>query len=142
VTRSTATLARAAFAIQRNDRKAATELFNKVAADESAPQPLRDLATVRATMTSFDSMKPDDVIARLKALVEPGKPFFGTAGELTAMAMLAKGDRAGAGQLFARIAADRQVPESIRSRAVQVAGSLGVDASASMPGDPAATPAL
>ena len=142
VTRSTATLARAAFAIQRNDRKAATELFNKVAADESAPQPLRDLATVRATMTSFDSMKPDDVIARLKPLVEPGKPFFGTAGELTAMAMLAKGDRAGAGQLFARIAADRQVPESIRSRAVQVAGSLGVDASASMPGDPAATPAL
>jgi hypothetical protein len=142
VTRSTATLARAAFAIQRNDRKAATELFNTVAADESAPQPLRDLATVRATMTSFDSMKPDDVIARLKALVEPGKPFFGTAGELTAMAMLAKGDRAGAGQLFARIAADRQVPESIRSRAVQVAGSLGVDASASMPGDPAATPAL
>ena len=142
VTRSTAMLARAAFAIQRNDRKAATELFNKVAADEDAPQPLRDLATVRATMTSFDSMKPDEVITRLKPLVEPGKPFFGTAGELTAMAMLAKGDRAGAGQLFARIAADRQVPESIRSRAVQVAGSLGVDASASMPGDPAATPAL
>ena len=142
VTRSRAMLARAAFAIQRNDRKAATELFNKVAADEDAPQPLRDLATVRATMTSFDSMKPDEVITRLKPLVEPGKPFFGTAGELTAMAMLAKGDRAGAGQLFARIAADRQVPESIRSRAVQVAGSLGVDASASMPGDPAATPAL
>jgi hypothetical protein len=93
-------------------------------------------------MVEFDSMKPDEVIARLKPLVEPGKPFFGSAGELTGMAMLAKGDRGGAGQLFARIAADRQVPESIRNRAVQVAGSLGVDASASLSGDPAATPAL
>jgi hypothetical protein len=97
---------------------------------------------VRGTMVNYDSMKPDEVIVRLKPLVEPGKPFFGTAGELTAMAMLAKGDRAGAGQLFAKIAADRQVPESIRNRAVQVAGSLGVDASASLSGDPAATPAL
>ena len=142
ITRATALLARASFAIQRSDRKAASDLFNKVAADDGVPQPLRDLATVRAMMTDFDSMKPDDVIARLKPLAEPGKPFFGTAGELTAMAMLAKGDRAGAAALFARIAADEQVPETIRSRAVQVAGSLGVDASASMPGDPAATTAL
>ena len=142
ITLATALLARASFAIQRSDRKAASDLFNKVAADDGVPQPLRDLATVRAMMTDFDSMKPDDVIARLKPLAEPGKPFFGTAGELTAMAMLAKGDRAGAAALFARIAADKQVPETIRSRAVQVAGSLGVDASASMPGDPAATPAL
>ena len=57
------------------------------------------------------------------------------------MAMLAKGDRAGAGQLFARIAADKQVPQTIRARAVQIAGSLGVDATASLPGMPGATPA-
>lgn len=142
VTRATALMARASLAAQRNDRKAASELFNKVAADDDVPQPYRDIATLRAVMTDFDSMKPDDVIARLKPLVEQGKPFFGSAGELTAMAMLAKGDRAGAGQLFARIAADRQVPQTIRDRAVQVAGSLGVDASASLSGDPAATPAL
>ena len=92
-------------------------------------------------MTEYDQLKPDEVIARLSPLAEPGKPFFGTAGEMIGMAMLAKGDRNGAGQLFARIAADKQVPESIRSRAVQFAGSLGVDATASMPVDPAATPA-
>lgn len=142
MTRSTALLARASIAIQRSDRKTAGELFAKVAADEAAPQPLRDLATVRGVMVNFDTLKPDEAIARLKPLVEPGKPFFGTAGELTAMAMLAKGDKAGAGQLFARIAADRQVPQTIRDRAVQIAGSLGVDASASLTGDPAATPAL
>jgi hypothetical protein len=100
------------------------------------------MALVRRTMTEFDALKPDEIIARLKPLTEQGKHFLGPAGEMTGMAMLAKGDRAGAGQLFARIAADRQVPETIRSRAVQIAGSLGVDASASMPGDPAAAPAL
>ncbi|MGH6783398.1 MAG: tetratricopeptide repeat protein [Sphingomicrobium sp.] len=142
VTRATALLGRASLAVQQSDRKTASDIYKQVAADESLPQPFRDLATVRGTMVDFDSMKPDDVIARLKPLVEPGKPYFGSAGELTGMAMLAKGDRAGAGQLFARIAADRQVPESIRNRAVQVAGSLGVDASASLSGDPAATPAL
>ena len=142
VTRATALLGRATLAVQQNDRKTASALYKQVAEDDGLPQPFRDLANVRGTMVDFDSMKPDDVIARLKPLVEPGKPFFGSAGELTAMAMLAKGDRAGAGQLFARIAADRQVPESIRNRAVQVAGSLGVDASASLSGDPAATPAL
>lgn len=142
VTRATALLGRASLAVQQSDRKTASDIYKQVAADEDLPQPFRDLATVRGTMVDFDSMKPDDVIARLKPLVEPGKPFFGSAGELTGMAMLARGDRAGAGQLFARIAADRQVPESIRDRAVQVAGSLGVDASASLSGDPAATPAL
>lgn len=142
VTRATALLGRASLAAQQSDRKTASDIYKQVAADDGLPQPFRDLATVRGTMVDFDSMKPDDVIARLKPLVEPGKPFFGSAGELTGMAMLAKGDRAGAGQLFARIAADRQVPESIRNRAVQVAGSLGVDASASLSGDPAATPAL
>ena len=49
------------------------------------------------------------------------------------MALLAKGQRGPAAQLFAKIAADKSVPESLRSRAVQVAGSLGVDASASLP---------
>jgi len=142
VTRATALLARASLATQQNNRKAASDIYKQVEADDGLPQPFRDLATVRGTMIDFDTMKPDEAIARLKPLVEPGKPFYGTAGELTAMAMLAKGDRAGAGRLFAAIAADRQVPQTIRDRAVQIAGSLGVDASASITGDPAATPSL
>ena len=92
-------------------------------------------------MTEYDSLQPDEIIARLSTLSVPGNPFFGTAGEMTGMALLAKGDRNGAGQIFAKIAADKQVPESIRSRAVQIAGSLGVDATASLPVDPAAIPA-
>ncbi|MEO6114406.1 MAG: tetratricopeptide repeat protein [Sphingomicrobium sp.] len=142
VIRASALLGRASLALRQSDRKTASDLFKQIAADDSLPQPFRDLATVRGTAVDYDTMKPDAVIARLAPLSEPGNPFFGTAGEMTAIAMLAKGDKAGAGALFARVAADKQVPESIRSRAVQIAGSLGVDASASMPGDPAATPDL
>lgn len=142
VIRASALLGRASLALRQSDRKTASDLFKQISADDSLPQPFRDLATVRGTAVDYDMMKPDAVIARLSPLSEPGNPFFGTAGEMTAIAMLAKGDKGGAGALFARIAADKQVPESIRSRAVQIAGSLGVDASASMPGDPAATPDL
>jgi len=135
VTRASALLGQAALALRKNDRKTAIDLYAKVENDSGLPQPYRDMALVRRTMTEFDALKPDEIIARLKPLTEQGKPFFGTAGEMTGMAMLAKGDKVGAGQLFARIAADKQVPQSIRSRAVQLAGSLGVDASAAMPID-------
>ncbi|HEU0311393.1 MAG TPA: tetratricopeptide repeat protein [Sphingomicrobium sp.] len=133
VVSASALLAKAALALRQNDRKTAIEIYRRLAADGGLPQPYRDLATVRGTMSEYDQLKPDEVIARLSPLAEPGKPFFGTAGEMVALAKLAKGDRTGAGQLFASIAADAQVPETIRGRAVQFAGSLGVDATASIP---------
>jgi hypothetical protein len=141
VNSASAKLARAALALRQNDRKTAIDIYHGMAADDGLPQAYRDVATIRGTMTEYDSLKPDEVIARLSPLAEPGKPFFGSAGELVAMAMLAKGDRAGAGQLFAKIAADPQVPQTLRLRAVQIAGSLGVDATASLPGMPGAIPA-
>jgi hypothetical protein len=135
ITRASSLLGQAALALRKNDRKTAIDLYKRVEEDGGLPQAYRDLALVRRTMTEFDAMKPDEIIARLKPLTQQGKPFFGSAGEMTGMAMLAKGDKAGAGQLFARIAADKQVPQSIRARAVQLAGSLGVDATAAMPVD-------
>jgi hypothetical protein len=81
----------------------------------------------------FDTLRPEQVIERLRPLAKPGNPWFGSAGELTAMAMVKQGKKNEAGRLFAANAADRQVPESNRARSVQIAGTLGVDASASMP---------
>lgn len=131
-----ARLTTAALALEKGDRKTATATYNAIAADKDLAQPYRDLALVRATALEFDSLKPDEVIARLQPLTQPGNAFFGSAGEMTGMALLAKGQKAAAGQLFAKIAADKGVPDSLRSRAVQVAGTLGVDASASMPTGP------
>jgi hypothetical protein len=69
----------------------------------------------------------------MEAMAKPGNPWFGSAGELTAMAMLKQGRKSEAGRMFAAMAADKQVPDTIRSRAVQIAGTLGVDATASLP---------
>jgi hypothetical protein len=133
VTRATAAFAKAAVALEKNDRAAALAEYVKVASDEDLPDAYRQMATIRRTTLEFDSMKPEEIIARLQPLAQAGNPWFGSAGELTGMAMLKQGKRAEAGRLFAAIAADREVPESIRSRAVQIAGTLGVDASASLP---------
>ena len=70
------------------------------------PEPYRDLALVRATALEFDTLKPEEVIARLEPLSKPGKPWFASAGELTAMAYLKQGRSEQAGKLFAAIAAD------------------------------------
>ena len=131
-------LSRAALALQQGNRKLAATTYAEVAADTSLAQPYRDLALVRGTALDFDTLKPDEVIARLQPLAVAGQPFFGSAGEMVGMALLAKGQKPAAAQLFAKIAADEGVPDSLRSRAVQVAGSLGIDASASLPTGPTA----
>ncbi len=131
--RALAALSRAALALQQGDRKLASQVYAEVAADTGLADPYRNLALVRGTALDFDTLKPDEVIARLQPLAEPGLPFFGSAGEMVGMALIAKGQKPAAAQLFAKIAADDGVPDSLRSRAVQVAGSLGLDASASLP---------
>jgi hypothetical protein len=52
---------------------------------------------------------------------------------MVGMALIAKGQKPAAAQLFAKMAADPAVPDTLRTRAVQVAGTLGFDASASLP---------
>ena len=132
-TAATARFAKAAVALENNDRKTALAEYSKIASDSSLAEPYRDAATIRRTALEFDTLKPEEVISRLQPFSKAGNPWFGTAGEMTAMALLRQGKKAEAGRLFATIASDTQVPETIRSRAVQIAGTLGVDASASMP---------
>ena len=65
----------------------------------------------------------------MKPLAAPGEPWFGSAGEMTALALIKQGKKEEAGKLFAAIGRDQRVPEVIRGRAVQMASSLGIDAS-------------
>lgn len=125
---SLARFLQADIALQKDDLKAAAAKFAEVANDGSIAQPLRDLALVRQTLAEYDTLKPQVVIDRLRPLVGKGKPYFGTAGEMTAIAHLRLGQEAVAGKLFGEIAQDERVPGSIRQRAVQMAGVLGVDA--------------
>jgi hypothetical protein len=68
------------------------------------------------------------VIQRLKPLAVSGNPWFGSAGEMVAIAYLKQQKPELAAPVFAAMAKDQQVPRSIRSRATQMAGALGVDA--------------
>ena len=132
-------LSRAALALQQGNRRLAATTYAEMAANEELAKPFRDLALVRGTALDYDTLKPDEVIARLQPLATPGQPFFGSAGEMVGMALIAKGQKSAAAQLFAKMAADPSVPDTLRTRAVQVAGTLGFDASASLPTD--STPA-
>ncbi len=126
--RASALLAKAAVAVRNRDTKGALAIYREMAADGDLAQPYRDLALVRQTALEFDSMKPEDVVARLKPLAVAGDPWFGSAGEMTAIAYMKMRKFDLAGPLFAALAKDEKVPQTIRSRARQMAGLLGVDA--------------
>jgi hypothetical protein len=61
-------------------------------------------------------------------MAAPGNPWFGSAGELVGLAYLKQGRKDLAGPLFASIAKDTDVPQSLQTRARQMAGVLGYDA--------------
>jgi hypothetical protein len=126
--RAAAQMMQANIALEKKDTKKAIAGYVKIVGDDSLPKPFRDLALVRQTASEFDSLKPQQVIDRLKSLAVPGNPWFGSAGEMVAISYLNMGKDDLAGPLFAQLAKDKAVPPTIRSRALQMAGVQGIDA--------------
>jgi hypothetical protein len=122
-----AKLIQAGIAMQASKPSDAAKIYDAVAADAKAPQPLRDLATVRGTAALFDTLKPEDIITRLKPLAVPGNAWFGPAGEMLALTYLKQGNTAQAGALLGAIAKDKDVPDTLKARSRQMAGLLGFD---------------
>lgn len=114
--------------LQKNDLKSAAAKFASVANDTGIDDAFRNLALIRQTAAEFETLKPQVVIERMRPLAVPGGAWLGSAGEMMAVAQLRLGQRAAAGQLFGQIARDANAPASLRQRAVQMAGVLGVDA--------------
>jgi len=131
--RASALFGRAALAVDQNDIKLAVAKYRAIAADTSLPAPFRDLALIHQTALEFDSLNPAQVVTRLAPLAKPGEPWFGSAGELVGMALVKQGKKAEAGKMFADIARDKQAPDQVRGRAIQMASSLGADVSNVMP---------
>jgi hypothetical protein len=126
--RAAALLTKADIAIQDKDMKGAAAVYKQVADDNSLAQPYRDLALVRMTAVELDTLPPQAVIDRLKGLAVAGNPWFGSAGEMVALSYLKLNKPQQAAGIFAAMAKDKKLPDSLRSRATQMAGSLGVDA--------------
>jgi hypothetical protein len=125
--RAVSQLASAAIAAQKGNTQGAVATYAAVVKDEKIGQPFRDLALIRQTTTEFDILPPDQVVARMRPLAQKGQPWFGSAGELLAVAQLKAGRSAEAGATFAALAADPAVAPSIRSRSAQMASVLGLD---------------
>ena len=126
--RAMAMLTTAGMAARDGKAEEAARLYGEIAANEEIAQPYRELATVRQVALTFDRLPPQQVIDRLKPLAVEGKPWFGSAGEMTAIAYMKMRQPQVAGPIFAAISRDPKVPETLRSRARQMAGLLGVDA--------------
>jgi hypothetical protein len=125
---ASARFTQASVLLQKNDLKGAAAVLGAIAADSKVPQEQRDLALIRQTMTEYDTIKPEVVVARLSGLAVKGSPWYGSAGELVAGAYLRQGKRTEAGKLYGEIAKDTSVPRTVRARVVQMASVLGVDA--------------
>jgi hypothetical protein len=126
--RAAAQLTQADLAIEAGKLDEAARRMKAIADDTGLDPAYRDLATVRMTALEFDKLPPQAVIGRLKPYAVAGNPWFGSAGEMVAIAYLRLNRPQEAARLYSALAKDKQVPDSIRSRSLQMAGSLGVDA--------------
>ena len=126
--RAAGLFARANAQIQTNAIPAAIATLRGIAADEGLAQPWRDAALVRQTQLEYDQLQPAQVIQRLQPFAQAGNPWFGTAGEMVAIAQMRMQRYPQAAQTFSAMARDPNVPQSIKARAIQMASSLGVDA--------------
>jgi hypothetical protein len=125
-----ARLTRAAVALQKSDRATAIAQYRQVMEDGDVLPAFRDAATIRLTQLEFDSLQPQQVIDRLAPLATKDSAWYGSAGELTALALLKANRRSEAAALLNGVAASKDVPPSLRARAEQLAASLSIPAAA------------
>jgi hypothetical protein len=125
--RAAGLFSRANLMVESGNVAGAVQVLQRIASDEGLAEPYRHAALVRQTALEFDRLQPAQIVQRLQPLAQRGQPWFGSAGELVAFAHVRQQRLDLAGPIFVAIAADETVPESIRSRAVQMAGALGMD---------------
>ena len=123
-----ARLTSAALALQKSDRATASAQYKQIIEDKSVPQTVRDTATIRLTQLEFDTLQPQQVIERLSPLAVKDSAWYGSAGELTALAMIKANRKREAASLLNAVAADTNVPPSIRARAELLASGLAIPA--------------
>lgn len=135
-------LTEAAIAVREGKADEAATLYAAIAADNGIAEPFRELATVRQLMLQFDTVPNETLITQLQPLAKAGSPWFGSAGEMLAVAHMRAGNPELAAPIFAAIAKDTNVPASIRARTGQMASMLGATPLATDPAGamPAAAP--
>lgn len=98
------------------DRASAVERLDEVASS-SAPQPLRDVAAVRAGYLLVDDGTPDDVRQRVERLTNEASALRHPAREALGLSLWRAGDSDGARPFFQQITEDLSAPAGIAQRA-------------------------
>jgi hypothetical protein len=125
--RAAAQLLQAGLAQEAGKADQAAKTFAAVAADSSAPQAYRDRHGARSgaefrQAAAAAGDRPSEAAGRA------GQCLVRQRGRTGGPGLSQAGHADLAGPLFAAIAKDKDVPDTIKRRARQVAGSLGVDA--------------
>ncbi|MEE8499161.1 MAG: tetratricopeptide repeat protein [Kiloniellales bacterium] len=110
--------------VASGDTQGAIRVWDQIAADSGLGQGFRNVAAVLSVMHQIDSGDATVLRGRLEPLAGDGAPFRATARELLALIALRQGDRAGARELYTRIADDREAPSGLRARAAQMLAAL------------------
>ena len=109
------------------DRTGAIEIYDSVAADESLPASMRELATVLGGLQALNvpSIEAAAVDARIEPLTRAGGPFRHVALEIVALNALRANDAEKAKTSYRAIVDDAEAPPGIRGRASQMLSILG-----------------
>jgi hypothetical protein len=108
---------RAAGLQAETDAKAAIAAFDAFAADTSVPQPLRDIARLRAAYLLVDNGTYEEVAQRAELLSADGNPLRHSAREAMGLAAWKAQRDDDARRLFGQIADDPQAPRGVAERA-------------------------
>lgn len=122
------------------DRAGALAALDEVA-NSSAPQPLRDVAAVRAGYLLVDDGTPDDVRQRVERLTNESSALRHPAREALGLSLWRAGDGEAARSFFQQISEDLSAPSGIVQRAELMLDVIDGGSALPEPGTPPAEPA-
>ena len=102
----------------------AVKIYDAVAADTSADPALRDLARIRAGYVLAETLKPDELTARVGSFDQPSNPWRHAAREIVGIAAWRTGAYGLANQTMNTILADAETPTALRQRAQTISQLL------------------
>ncbi len=103
----------------------AVAILDAVATNGEIPEIYRQIAAFKAVTTEGNTLLPDDRLARLQGLAQPGSPLRLLAEEQLALAEVEYGNRDAAIEIYQNILVDAEVTSDLQQRAVQVIVALG-----------------
>ena len=123
--RSILALLQSAGSIEADDVEGALAALDALASDDETPAIYRDLAILKSAILGAGQTSPEDRIAKLGPLFQPGNPYRLLALEQRAYAEVEQGNNDAAIETLTGILADAELTEDLRRRASQLIVALG-----------------